>query len=54
MTFMTLLLLNSPDSTEILNSALDANNKKKALRDYMNRDELVHKYFTRNKIGHLT
>lgn len=54
MTSMTLLLLNSPDRTEILNSALDANNKKKAVRDYINRDELVDKYFTLNKIGHLT
>ena len=41
MTLVTLSLVNSSDRTELLKSRLIINNKKKAFRDYINRERLI-------------
>ena len=33
---------------------MSINNRKKAVKDYINRDKLIYKRYTYNKIGHLT
>ena len=53
--FMTLITFNLiQDRPELLKEGLSINNKKKAVRDYINRDKLLYKCYTCNKIGHLT
>ena len=38
----------------MLKNGLSINNQNKAVRDYINRDKLIYKCYTCNKIGHLT
>ena len=54
MTRITFNLVNSSDRPELLRGRLSINNKKKAVRDYINHDKLLYKCYTCNKIGHLT
>ena len=54
MTLITFNLVNSSDRPELLRGGLSINNQKKAVRDYINRDKLLYKCYTCNKIGHLT
>ena len=51
---ITFSLVNSSDKAELLKSGLVTNNQRKTVRDYINRDRLIHKCFTCRKIGHLT
>ena len=54
MTLVTFSLVNSSDRPELLKNGLTNNNQKKAVRDYINRERLIYKCYTCNKIGHLT
>ena len=54
MTLVTFSLVNSSDRPELLKNGLTINNQKKAVRDYINRERLIYKCYTCNKIGHLT
>ena len=53
-TLVTFSLVNSSDSPELLKKGLVINNQRKAVRDYINRERLIYKCYTCNKIGHLT
>ena len=46
MTLITFNLVNSSDRPELLRGGLSINNKKKAVRDYINRDKLLYKCYT--------
>ena len=54
MTVVTFSLINNSDRSELVKGGLVINNKKKAVTDYTNRDRLIYKCHTCNKIGHLT
>ena len=54
MTLITFNLSNNSDRSELLRGGITINNQKKAVRDYINRDKLIYKCYTCNKIGHLT
>ena len=54
MTLVTFSLVYNSDRTELLKSGLVINNKKTAVRDFINQDRQIYKCFTRSKIGHLT
>ena len=41
MTLITFNLVNSSDRPELLSGGISINNKKKAVRDYINRDKLL-------------
>ena len=53
MTLITFNLVNNSDRPELLKGGGSINNKK-AVRYYINRDKLLYKCYTCNKIGHLT
>ena len=54
MTLITFNLVNSSERPGLMRGRLSINNKKKAVRDYINHDKLLYKCYTCNKIGHLT
>ena len=54
MTLITFNLVNSSERPGLMRGRLSINNKKKAIRDYINHDKLLYKCYTCNKIGHLT
>ena len=54
MTLVTFSLVNSSDMPELLKNGLVINNQKRAVRDYINRERLIYKCYTCNKISHLT
>ena len=54
MTLVTFELVNNSNRSEFLKGGLSINNQKKAVRDYINRDKLICKCFTCNKIGRPT
>ena len=44
---------NNADRSELMKNGLSINNQNKAGRDYINREKLIYKCYTCNKIGHL-
>ena len=54
MTLIAFAVLDSSDRDELLKSGLVIKDQRNTVRDYINRDRLIHKCFTCNKIGHLT
>ena len=54
MTLVTFSLVNNSDRSELLKGCLVINNKRKAVRDYINRERLIYKCYTCNKTGYLT
>ena len=48
------LELSLEDKSKLLKNGISINNQNKAVRDYINREKLIYKCFTCNKIGHLT
>ena len=56
-TALTLIMfeyVKNADRSAMLKNWLSINNQNKAVRDYINRDKLIYKCYTCNKIGHLT
>ena len=47
-------LENIADRSELLKNGLSINNQNKTIRDYINREKLIYKCYTCNKIGYLT
>ena len=54
MTLVMFDLLSLEDKSELLKNGILINNQVKAVRDYINREKLIYKCFTCNKIGYLT
>ena len=54
MTLVTFSSVNNSDRYELVKSGLVINNEKEAVRDDINRDTLINKCCTCDKIGHLT
>ena len=47
-------LVNLEDKSKLLKNGTSIYNQNKAVRDYINREKLIYKCYTCNKIGHLT
>ena len=54
MTLIMFELVSLEDNSKLLKNEISINNQNKAVRDYINREKLIYKCFTCNKIGHLT
>ena len=54
MTLVMFDLISLGDKSKLLKNGILINNLIKAVRDYKNREKLIYKCFTCNKIGHLT
>ena len=54
MTLIMFELVNLEDKSKLLKNGISINNLNKAVRDYINREKLIYKCYTCNKIGHLT
>ena len=54
MTLIMFELVNLEEKPKLLKNEISINNQNKAVRDYINREKLIYKCYTCNKIGHLT
>ena len=54
MTLIIFELVSLEDKSKLLKNRISINNQNKAVRDCINREKLIYKCFTCNKIGHLT
>ena len=54
MTLIMFKLVNLEEKSKLLKNEISINNQKQAVRDYINREKLIYKCYTCNKIGHLT
>ena len=54
MTLIMFELVNFENRSELLKNGISINNQNKAVRDYINREKLIYKCYTCNKIGYLT
>ena len=54
MTLVMFELVSLEDKSKLLKNRISIDNQNKAVRDYINREKLIYKCFTCNKIGHLT
>ena len=54
MTLIMFELVNFEDRSKLLKNGISIDNQNKIVRDYINRERLIYKSYTCNKIGHLT